>query len=397
MQAQQLLHKVLKKTLPTVHVKRFNALSNAVEALLIGKRLTLSLLGRHLRTQAKERHAIRMLDRLLGNPKLHQERLDFYQSVATLYLTGNRSPLVSVDWSCVNKNKDWHMLRASINVKGRGMTLYQEIHPRGSENNPKIEKKFLEQLKKVLPANTIPIIITDAGFRCPWFRAVEALGFDWIGRIRNNNYYRIQGEAHWHSIYDLYEKAKKKAQYCGEVSLTKTHALICSMVLYKKAVVGRTQRTRRGRKSQSSDSLRCAKRHREPWLLATSLNIKEIGVQKIVAMYAKRMQIEENFRDTKSHQFGFGLRYSQSKSAQRLQILLLIGDLAALVCWLMALTAQKLNMHWDFQANTIKSRTVLSVIYLGCQLIRKRIRFKVNDLMGALKHLKLLITEAAAC
>jgi hypothetical protein len=28
-------------------------------------------------------------------------------------------------------------------------------------------------------------VITDAGFRAPWFRAVEAMGWHWIGRVRH--------------------------------------------------------------------------------------------------------------------------------------------------------------------------------------------------------------------
>ena len=28
-------------------------------------------------------------------------------------------------------------------------------------------------------------MVTDAGFRGPWFRDVEARGWDWVGRIRN--------------------------------------------------------------------------------------------------------------------------------------------------------------------------------------------------------------------
>ena len=39
-------------------------------------------------------------------------------------------------------------------------------------------------VKSVLPEGCRPIVVTDAGFRGPWFRDVEALGWDWVGRIR---------------------------------------------------------------------------------------------------------------------------------------------------------------------------------------------------------------------
>jgi len=27
-----------------------------------------------------------------------------------------------------------------------------------------------------------PIVVTDAGFRTPWFKEIESLGWDWVGR-----------------------------------------------------------------------------------------------------------------------------------------------------------------------------------------------------------------------
>ena len=43
---------------------------------------------------------------------------------------------------------------------------------------------FLAHLRAVLPVGCAPILITDAGFRGPWFREVERYGWDWIGRVR---------------------------------------------------------------------------------------------------------------------------------------------------------------------------------------------------------------------
>src|SRR5437868_2791920 len=43
----------------------------------------------------------------------------------------------------------------------------------------------------------------------------------------------------------------------------------------------------------------------DPWLLATSLSDGDAA--EIVRKYASRMQIEETFRDAKSHRFGWAL------------------------------------------------------------------------------------------
>ena len=37
----------------------------------------------------------------------------------------------------------------------------------------------------MLPANCCPCILSDAGFKNPWFKAVASLGWDYVGRIRN--------------------------------------------------------------------------------------------------------------------------------------------------------------------------------------------------------------------
>ncbi len=43
----------------------------------------------------------------------------------------------------------------------------------------------MEKLKTMLPQSCTPIVITDAGFRIPWFQLIVSLGWDYIGRVRN--------------------------------------------------------------------------------------------------------------------------------------------------------------------------------------------------------------------
>ncbi|WP_367607670.1 hypothetical protein [Legionella sp. W05-934-2] len=64
MHVQELLHGILSKALPHIHIKRIKALVNAVNSLLHGKKLSLTQLGRTMRGSAKERHCIRKMDRL---------------------------------------------------------------------------------------------------------------------------------------------------------------------------------------------------------------------------------------------------------------------------------------------------------------------------------------------
>lgn len=54
------------------------------------------------------------------------------------------------------------------------------------------------------------------------------------------------------------------------------------------------------------------------------------AAETIVAIYAKRMQLEEYFRDAKSPRFGWSLDHARSSSTRRFDVLLLLLLLAAL-------------------------------------------------------------------
>ncbi len=70
------------------------------------------------------------------------------------------------------KKRVLYILRASMALKGRGLVIYQKTYPIELENSPKVHLDFLKELKKILPFNCRPILVTDAGFRCPWFKRV---------------------------------------------------------------------------------------------------------------------------------------------------------------------------------------------------------------------------------
>lgn len=82
-------------------------------------------------------------------------------------------------------------------------------------------------------------------------------------------------------------------------------------------------------------------------------------------LYSRRMQIEQNFRDEKSERFGFGLRASYSRSAGRLSVLSLLATLSTIVLWLIEYHAENTGLHLRYQANSIKSRRVISYLTLS--------------------------------
>ena len=138
------------------------------------------------------------------------------------------------------------------------------------------------------------------------------------------------------------------------------------LVRAQKPRVGRPRKKRRGIQPNETMYKRL---HRAPWLLATSLPHDDTAGARIKRLYASRMQIEETFRDVKSHRWGLGLRYCRSRSAKRLQVLLLIAALATLALWLVGLAARGLGLSGRFQANTERRRAVLSDVFVGRRLL----------------------------
>ena len=187
MQQMKLLHKEFEKELPFVHKTRLNCLMNTCNTAANNHTLFLTGLGRKDTSKTKVSSNIEKVNRLLGNTHLHRECSAFYQVMASRLIPRWMSPWIHIDWSCINATTNLYLLRASISVSGRSIVLYEECHPKKKENNHAVHKQFLKNLRAILPSCATPIIVTDAGFRAPWFIAVREMGWHFVGRLRNKN------------------------------------------------------------------------------------------------------------------------------------------------------------------------------------------------------------------
>ena len=369
MHALKMLHQTLTKSCPAIHACRLTALMDVVTALVQGQTLTVTALGRSSPRAISMKHGIKHSDRLIGNVHLHEERGAIYRAITHRLLAGKRRPLILIDWSDYTSDRSTLLLRASVPVGGRALTLYEEVHPVQAYGKAPIQKHFLQTLHALLPAPCRPIIITDAGFAGPWFRAVQRRGWDYIGRIRHNLLYRRAAGGDWIKCKTLYAQATATPRYYGAIELARSHPFPCHLYVYQHPGKGRHKLTRQGRRSRSKHSKKNALREQSPWLLVTSLRNEAVPAQHVIQLYRTRMQIEEAFRDIKNQRTGFSLTDTRTRSPQRLATLLLIGMLATLVVWMLGRLAEEKQLHYQFQANTVKTQRVLSLFYLGCLLI----------------------------
>lgn len=394
MHVKQVLSRWLEQRTVIGHALRAAALVRVLEALVLGSKATLSALGRSRAGRAGVKHHIKAVDRLLGNRHLQRECAAVYRAIAQTLLTGVRRPVLTVDWSdfeCGGPRK-WAMLKAAVPVGGRAVVVYSRVFPFKRYNSPTAHREFLQGLKSILPENCKPILVTDAGFRGPWFHAVEAVGWDWVGRIRNKIKYLNEQTGRWCFTDSLYKLATPVMRYVGNVVLSRRIGYSFKLYLVRAHAPARGGRRRKNVRRPNSNMYR--KLHKAPWLLATSLE-REPGIERrIKQLYAKRMQIEEMLRDNKSHRWGFGLRYARSASGNRLQVLLLLVALATLVFWLVGLAGRAQGLARSLQANTVRDRLVLSTPFVGRVLILRRLAdFSQAVLDRALLELRALIPQ----
>ena len=361
MRAMQIIRRLCEPCLEHVHASRFKAVLRAVEGIILAQRISLTAIGRALRGDQQPRHGIKMMDRLLGNTKLSKERLHWYSAIATKIAGRERRLVVLLDWTQLH-GEFWALV-AAVAFEGRAIPILASAHHESQLGSRKLQTRFLEELRRILPDRCKPLIVADGGFRSPFFAACREARFDFVIRLRNERGMakfakRVRGHRAWSPIKfgEIFKWARLAVQcfgrgmpFCGSV-----HREECRLVL------GPAPRKFSKRARYADDYER--KRATEPWFLATSLQNEP--AEAVIAIYATRMQVEECFRDTKNARFGWGLEFSATRSTARLDVLLLLASIAFAAVILVGTAASEAGIEKRFRASSLKKR-VLSLFSLG--------------------------------
>lgn len=394
MQLMRLLHKLFKKELPSIHKTRLQNLFDACKSAITSNKLYLTGLGRELSNKNKTSSNIQKIDRLLGNIRLSNEKNDFYKVMISYLIAEYSSPWLHIDWTCINAVTNLYVLRASLSMSGRSIIIYEECHPKKNENNHATHKAFLNQLKQLLPSSVKPVIVTDAGFRAPWFQHVLDLNWDFVGRLRNKNLIRLDSVASWELSHTFFTEATAKPKYLGHGILTKKGEVPAHFVIYKGKSKNRHKMNNNKKPSRAGKSKLHSQSNKEPWLLVSSLPLTTKNANIAVNIYRQRMRIEENIRDTKCPHYGLGLKKSLSRSPKRLGILLLIAAIATFAAWLAGIETKRRGQAADFQAHSAKFTSALSIVFLGREVLKKGFKINQIQIYAALKMLFQINWEA---
>lgn len=361
MRVESMVRELVEGCSTSMHAVRLGTVTKLVDGIVLGSTLGPAAIGRSIRGSALPKHEIKRVDRLLGNPKMVRDRVFLFQAIARRLLHGSLRPVILVDWT---QACGTHVaLVAAVPIGGRALPIYAEVHPLKKLGNVAVEERFLRALKAIVPSECRCLIVSDAGFKGPFFSAVLDCDWDFLGRVRGTTK-AISATGETISKEQFYARASTTAVELGAFRLFVNHRIPCRLVLVRK-------RRRPGPKRPPP----ACKEERElrqsaldPWLLATSL--ADGDADHIVRQYAKRMQIEETFRDAKSHRFGWSLGTVRLSTPRRASVLLALAALAFLVVTLIGMAAERSGRHRAYQANT-ESRRVLSFQTLAMALLRR--------------------------
>ena len=235
--ARRIVQGFIQKQLGMIHKARRELLCAGVCAVMSGHSLSLSRLARALIGQGNQKAALKRVDRFMGNQRIAQEAQVVGAALVRTLCRGRQPLVVAVDWSAVAPAGVFVELRA-----------------------------LLDSLHAWIPEGVKVIIVTDAGFRRPWFTQVERLGWSWIGRIRGSVCVSREG-SRWQQASTWFAKATGKACRWHDCWFTQKFRFACDMVLYRHHALGRKHYGRAGHGSTPRAREAARTSAREPWLL----------------------------------------------------------------------------------------------------------------------------------
>ncbi len=192
MHAHLTVQRFVDTHLSLMHAARRKLLCAAVAAAMAGHALRLSRLARAVAVTGPGRlkAALKRIDRLMGCARIEQEVELTAQALLKQLSRVGQTVVIVVDCSAVAPAGEFVELRAAVTPigMGRALSVYQRVYPLAKMGNARAERALLEALRAWIEPGIEVSIVTDAGFRRPWFAYLEALGWSWIGRVRGSVY-----------------------------------------------------------------------------------------------------------------------------------------------------------------------------------------------------------------
>ena len=322
------------------HAARVRSLADSVVGVVQVGALGIHAIGRGL-AAAKglcDKHAIKQVDRCVGNEKLDVEVL---QAAWVKHWCANRTEMVvNLDWT--EFGDDGHsMLVLSLQTDhGRSMPLvWKSVDTKslkGRRNGS--EDELLVRFRSLVPDGIKVTVVADRGFGDQKLYAFlrDDLRFDYIIRFRG---VVAVTDAAGNSV-----PARDRTKPDGRLRVVRGGSVTADMAPVPLVVLVHEKGMKEG------------------WCLATSRD--DLTGSTVKRLYGKRFTCEETFRDVKDWRFGFGMRWQRVSSLARRDRMMLMAVLALHVLSLLGRAGENAGLGRLLMASTSTTRT-LSLVRQG--------------------------------
>lgn len=323
-----------------MHARRVLSLANGVVGVIHAAALSIHAIGHGMAAASglASKHAIKQVDRLLGNGKL-DVWLHFAQWVPFV-IGARKEVVVALDWTEFDADDHVTIAMYLITSHGRATPLMWRTHPKSTleGNRSRYETELVERFLEIVDRELAITLLADRGFGDQaLYQHLAGRYVDYVIRFRECIQVTTpEGETRPASEF---VPSNGRARKIDDAMVTADKTPIGAIVCVKAA------------------------RMKDAWCLATSL--KDKSAADIVKLYGRRFTIEETFRDQKDMHFGMGLKATHIGKPERRDRMLLLGALAQTLLTMLGAAAEATGLDRLMKANTVKRRTH-SLFRQGC-------------------------------
>jgi len=281
MHALSILQRCVAPLLIDIHRRRMAVLLGGVAATVSGPRLTLTEIGGRFGGGSALRHRIKRADRLLGNVVVQRDAKRIFAALARQLLAGVAEPLIVIDWSDLKADQSLHLLRASLPVGGRSLTLYEEVHTQrntwataeSSIGSCSSSKRCCQPPRRRSSWRTPASRYRSIARSSAWAGAGS-------GGVRGRDYIKLTSR--WRSCKRVFAAATGTPSALGIGEWVRSNPLRAAFVLVRQPHQGRRAKTASGRRARSKKSRQAARNARESLLLVASTRLAHWPVARMV-------------------------------------------------------------------------------------------------------------------
>jgi hypothetical protein len=335
--------KALMQLLPDKCPSRLTNFVLLVVGIFEAKSVYLSVVARKLPIAAKKLSLEKRLERFLNNEAVDVRKW-YHPWLNWLLASAASSGKIHLVVDSTKVSAHCRQVMVAIAYQGRTLPLIWDwVNYSRGHCTTELQIKLFTELQAHLPKTVQVSLVGDGEFNHPLLiEYLEFWGWDYVLRQSKDTLIMQGYDCEWKRL-DSFHLERGQMLWLGKALLTKASPYPCQIVLYWK------------------------KGEKEPWYLATN----QLSAAPAVALYRRRMWIEEMFGDMKGH--GFDLELSRLQSTEALSRLTLA--VAVLFVWLVTMGEYVLKNGLNGEVDRI-SRRDLSIFRLGWDWLERRFALK---------------------